>query len=213
MASLLTSAGITPTLSSGDDLYLLRINAAYSRLTHETQRQFLPDQTASVRYYPGSGTGKMVVDEYIDVTQVQFLYAPLATGIDVTRYVEVDRKHVPKTEIEIYQGPTHAVGEIIDRFPEGRSNIEVTAKWGYAANIPQDVWAAILYKAAADIAVADQISVAGRPLRWKEGDVEETFANITVGEAAGWIKEWDNVIMKYQRPISEMHRRRRVPFI
>lgn len=199
--SLLTSAGIAPTLASGSDLAQLRIDAAVQELTKRTHRQFLPGEEGEVRYFDGTGTGAMEVDEYIDVTAIRFYTLPQYATINWVDYVQVERATFPKTRIQILQGPPNVPYGWWTTFPEGRSNIAITATWGYGETIPPDVWQAVLYKAAANVYDADRLNERGVYDSVKNDDVTLGMRKERPSEVSGWAQEFERVCKTYKRPL------------
>lgn len=212
LSAFLAGANVTAVLSDTDMLDGLILSAA-ERITKATNYQWLAGEADEERFYDGSGTGLLQIDEYIDVSEVEFLIFPQATGVNVTSYVEVSRNLVPKTLLQIYQGATHATYGYLDRFPAGRSNVKVTGQFGYAASIPYDVWFAVLKKAAADVATMSGLSAQGKVIDWTEGDVSERYSDKVVGEAAGWVAEFDMVCRKRRKPRSHRKRMATTPLV
>ena len=221
--TILTQYGYS-SLSSGldADLLALEIDSAVSAIQKETQRQFIPGAEDEIRYYDGSGTGLMQIDPYIDVTAVEFALYPQVTGIDITRYVEIEQQNTPKTRIQIFQGaPSLSVG-YLNYFPEGRSNIKVTGQFGYSAEIPSDVFLAMAKMAAASIleahsasggsggttlAVSDKTE-ADRKIGYESGGFTFGFRTYFSPVAVGFMGDVKSVCEKYRRPMTE---RRRLP--
>lgn len=183
------------------------INAAYQKVRRDTGYQWLPGSTAEVRYYDGSGSGELEVDEYVSVSAVQFLIYPQATGIDVTNFQEVQRMgDMAKTRLQIFRGPSYAVAGYLDRFPEGRSNVAVTAQYGYGTAMPYDVFMAVLKQSASDVAGMSAMQAAGRPVSWREGDVNEQYADLVPGDAIGWLKDVQDTVVRRTKPINQRSR-------
>lgn len=205
LATFLTGSNITPALTDTDMLDGL-IAAAAQRITKATNYQWVAGSAGEVRYYDGSGTGLQQIDEYVDVSAVEFVLYPQATGVSVTSFVEVSRNNFPNSLLQIYQGATHATVGYLDRFPKGRSNIKVTAQFGYASAIPYDVWMAVLKKSAADVSAMNAMAAQGKAVAWDEGDVSERYSDKSPGEAAGWVAEFETVCKRRRKPYS--HRQR-----
>lgn len=221
--TILTQYGYS-SLSSGldADLLALEIDSAVSAIEKETQRQFVPGSVGEIRYYDGSGTGLMVIDPYIDITAVEFAVFPQVTGVEITRYVEVEQQNTPKTRIQIFQGaPSISVG-YLNHFPEGRSNIKVTGQFGYSAEIPANVFMAMAKMAAASVIEAHSASggsgggtlgvkgfeEADRKLSYESGGFLFGSRTYFSPVAVGFMGEVKAVCENYRRPLSE---RRRLP--
>ena len=210
--AFLAGANITPGLAQTADAVGGLIGAAYRKVQRETGVQWLAGTAGEVRSFDGSGTGELKVDPFVTVTAVQFLIYPQATGVEVTGFKEVQRMgDMPKTRIQIFQGPSYAVAGYIDRFPQGRSNVNVTGTWGYAPTVPEDVFMAIVKQSAADIAALSAASAQGRVVDWREGDVTEQYADLTVGDAIGWLRDVQDTVLRRRLPYRERGKQAEAP--
>lgn len=211
LADLLGSIGLSALATSVDaDLQDAYIGAAVASIEKATKRQFVAGSAGEIRYYDGSGTGQLEIDEYIDITAVEFVTFPTATEVSVTQYVEVEDQGVPKTRLQIYRGQPNFTTTYYPEFPEGRRNIKVTGQFGYGSSIPKDVWLAMLYQAGSFIVDSNLIkSGGGLPMvSWQNADREERYdvsGSITV--RAGWKEQIDHTIARYRRPTGTRRRR------
>lgn len=201
--SLLSGANISPTMSVSNDLVQVFIDEVVSVLTMKTQRQFLAGSSGETRDFDGSGTGLLVIDDYVDVTDVSVSFLPTASTVSIAGYVEVDQKPWGKNKLQIYKGQAFGAYGFYQTFPEGRSNITVTATWGYGSTIKPDVWAAVLKRAAGCIADANSLTVQGAIAAIQEADVGEKYASGLVSDTAGWNTAFREVLKTYKKPLKQ----------
>lgn len=208
LTDLLTAVGLASLASSVDaDLLATYITAAGAALDRDCNRQFVPGSVGEVRYFNGSGTGTQIIDDAIDVTAVSFLVMPQSAGVNVTNWLLVEREGQPNNILQIYQGPANVVPYYWPSFPQGRSNIAVTGQFGYAAEIPHDVWTQMLRDAAGAVINDYSISGGARLAGWRDNDVSEDYmggavagAVATVSDMAGWGKSRSAVVRRYSKP-------------
>lgn len=180
------------------------ILARVEQLKMETSRQFLQGSAGEVRYFDGSGTGLLRIDEYVDVSEVAFFYVPGSAFLAITNFYEVDQKPWGKDKLQILQGQANLNYAFLQRFPEGRGNIKVTGTWGYGATIPADVFMAVLEAAAADALQANAMSAQGMAKKYTDGDASEEWGGQLIGIAAGWLgkgSKWEMVKKNYKRSL------------
>jgi len=192
------------SFTMSDDAMQAILDAREDQLKIETSRQFVPGSAGEVRYFDGTGHGVMRIDEYIDITAIEFFYTPGTASISATNYVEVTRKPWANDVVKILQGQANINYGFFQRFPEGRENIKITATWGYASTIPKDVWLAHLQASAADVMQANTLSAQGQTLKYTDGDASEQWTGETIGESAGWLGKgslWERVLRNYKRSL------------
>lgn len=204
---LVASANVCPTLDWASDLVQVRLDAAVAELEQLTGRQFLAAE--GLRYFDGSGTGVLVVDEYVSISAVQFYLVPELAGVNLLDFMQVTRNRYANTRIQIYQGPANIPLGWYTRFPEGRSNVGVTATWGYAASIPPDVWQAVLAKAAAEIVDTNRVAARGALVSIRDDDVSVGYSEQLPSVMAGWRQQFASVCKRYRRGVREMASRTR----
>lgn len=197
------------TVTVGSDLGGAYLQSSIARIERETQRQFIPGDAGEIRYYSGSGTGILQVDDYLDISDVEFIhYNPAYSAFNLSGFYEIDRKGFPKNKIYIAQGsPVFIYGgrSWSSKFPVGRSNIKVTGQFGFGSSIPVDAWLAVLQNAAAMALNPKGVTQDGRLLAWSEADVSEKYGfgnSDTPGDAAGWGTALDRVIELYKKPLA-----------
>jgi hypothetical protein len=202
---LLASAGVSGLSASVDaDLRTAYIDAAVAQIQKETRRQFVPGSAGEIRYYDGNGTGRLEIDEYIDITAVKFVLLPQSSSTTVTEFVEVQQQATPKTVLQIYRGRANYTTTYYPQFPEGRSNIEVTGQFGYASSIPADVYVAILKMAAAQLVGDNSIASGGGLMlkSWTNADRKEDYdTSGLASQKAGWDDFAKGVIRRYRKPL------------
>lgn len=195
------------------DAQITGIIAARARsLEKKTQRQFVAGSSGEVRYFDGSGTGIMFVDEYVTVTAVDFFYVPATTVVSVTNFVQVEQQPWANEKIQILQGQANISYGFFLRFPEGRSNIKVTGTWGYGSTVPEDVFLAVLQAATADVLMTNTLSAQGQTLKYIDGDASEQWSDDTIGMSSGWLGKgslWEEVCRNYKRSLKSHHRKSR----
>lgn len=92
-----------------------------------TGRNFVADSTASERIYDGDGSGKLLIDDCVEVSKVTVDDAELdESGLEYYVYPAND---TPKRTIE----SDYAI------FTEGRQNVKIEAKWGFSVAVPEDI--------------------------------------------------------------------------
>lgn len=210
---VLTASNIDPTVDVGSDLVSAWIAAAAQEMVKRASRQFVAGSAGEIRYFDGSGDGMQTVDEFVDVTAVEFLMYPQVAGVQVTYWYEKLTNGYPNTVLQIVQGPSNTNYGYITMFPKGRSNIKVTGTWGYGSSIPVDVWTAVQEYAAAKIAASNSLSAQGKLAKWVDGDVSEDYGGDMPGEVAGWIKNFRETARRYRRPYRELRRRQQVELL
>jgi len=206
---VITSANVTPTLSSSSELVQPYIDSVVNYLTKKTHRQFLAGSAGEVRYFDGSGSGLQIIDEIVTLTAVEFLMYPQVAGINLVYYNVALTNGYPTTMLQIFQGPANTNFGYVTSFPPGRRNVKVTGTWGYASTIPPAVWMAVAKKAAGLILNTNTMDAQGQLKEWVDGDAKQVYDDGTISVQAGWDKEFEEVIKTFRRPLSEHHRRSR----
>lgn len=211
--SLLDIAGITVPITVDDQFIYNEIQSVASDFNHRTGRQFVPGCAGEIRYYDGSATGLLVIDEYIEVTAVEVLVVlPLGSTYNALNFYQVLQNGRPNTQLAIAQGPPNYPG-IWSSFPSGRRNIKVTGQFGYAATLPAEVYQAILKMAAGKIADTLTMSsksdaiIGGRVVSWTEADVTEKYADVLPSQALGWAQEYEGAVVDHMKPRKKRSRR------
>lgn len=212
--ALLDQVGLNPT---GDrrpdpDITSRLLAAVAAEITRRTHRQFVA--ASATRYFDGSGTGEQEVDEIITLASAGIV------GLDGTASLELTNARLrtdntyPNTIIEIFQTSLPALGfGTVNRFPQGRQNIEVTGTWGYGATIPADLWEAAAQEVAGRTAAQLLFQGDGRLSEWQEADVREKYLLQLPGEAAGWHGYFEDRVKAYTRPVDRNIRRWKAPMI
>jgi hypothetical protein len=122
------------TIDEIQNYLLINIDAAFetqiekwiasmeSYIEKQTGRMFIADTVASVRKYDGDGERLLYIDDAVEIEKVEVD----GTEIDCFFY---PADSLPKTTLV-------AEDEV---FTEGNQNVEVTAKWGYSVDCPEDI--------------------------------------------------------------------------
>jgi hypothetical protein len=207
VVTMLASANITPGAGITTDIKTLAINSAVNLLVLKTGREFKPTSAGTVRYYDGTGTGEMIIDDYISITDVSFYALPMQPAVAIANYNEVTNTPYAKNRIQIFKGPANSPIGYFTRFPQGRSNIQVTATFGYGTSIPSAVWEAVLGQAAANL--ADRIRLTSNGILTELHDLDQDFkwSDKQLGMLAGWRDEFANVTKTFKRPLRDVLKR------
>jgi len=210
-----------PTVTQGN-IYLtgfgLTLNAAYdstfqqrimdavtSDFEEYTRRRFIPTATGVTRYFDGSGTGEQDVDDYIDLTSVKLMgFLGASGGLSLLNVWETDRDMYPKNRLQIFQGSLPSFTRVyVDRFPEGRSNIECVGQWGYAQYIPANVWEAVAGEYAVRLATLSTYQLDGWVTQWREADVGEIMSLQVPEKYLMEHRTYRNLRDMYKLPVSK----------
>ncbi len=182
--------------------------AAIASLERQTRRQFVT--TTETRYFDGSGTGELALDDFVSISSLRiFGVAGAATPTTFTGWCEEAVYGSPKSKILIARGSTPGFLSI-ERWPEGRRNIEVTGTWGYASAVPDDVWQGLIEAVgglaldASATAVSANSGSAGPVMSWQEGDIRETFdASTSFSEKLGSCARFARLVKVYAKSGSQ----------
>ena len=207
LVTFMSSAGITLPSAVTSDIQTLKLNAAISLLEHKTGRAFAPT-ASTTRTFDGSGTGSMEIDEYIDITSILLYTLPSQSTVEMLNYVEVERVPFARTKVQVLQGPANIPYGWYTYFPAGRSNVAITATWGYGSSIPAAVWNAVLCQAAAEIVDGARASLNGALIGLKDLDQDFTWSDKLTSEVAGWRKAFVDTCATFRRPLSAVTRRK-----
>lgn len=106
-----------------------------------TGRQFVADAAASARLFDGDGTEELIVDDFVDSAHLTVeagtddagtSFSTIPAG-GATGYILLPNnaaaRGVPFRKIVLRS----------DVFVEGMQNHRITARWGYAAEVPEDI--------------------------------------------------------------------------
>ena len=219
LSSLLVS--LFPTAAFSDAANDILLGSAIREFKESTKRTWEP--VTETRYFNGNGGEILVIDEYIEVTNVELVRV---TPVNMTRvgsqWWEVSRSEFPKTQLAIYQGGSSLVfGYPLREWPIGMENVKIDATWGYGCELPEDARLAILYKAASDMLnaasmrVSDGGKVNGPMVKWTDGDISASYADLSKNSAsamAGWDKHWKATVRRYKRTAQSLRDRTTVIF-
>ncbi|MBW3622701.1 MAG: hypothetical protein KY468_04750 [Armatimonadetes bacterium] len=199
-------------IAADQDAYLERKRQEVTReIERFTRRQFVADTIDATRRFDGSGTAELDVDEMVSLTKVELIgpaHAPYYTF----------------TNIELkYPGPGRPQNTLVLRipgvspnarygvFPEGRQNIEVTGKFGYAAAVPADLWEAVAGEVAERCARERFFEIEGRT---EEIKADQFSKRVSFGrgveddlEKVGYSTRYRELLRHYKRPERRRSRR------
>ena len=126
---------ITMTSGDADDF----ISAAKEVIDKSTGRNFKADSEASERSFEGTDRNALLIDECIEVTKVERAsdaYGDTLTTIDADDRISLPRNYASEgipIRVIYYKNGVFGIG--IDGVP----NHQVTAKWGYSKDVPDDI--------------------------------------------------------------------------
>lgn len=98
------------------------IKGVSRHIDRATNRTF-GDSVEETRYFDGSGTATLLVDDLLSVEAVEI------DGVEVEDYFLYPANRLPKTQLKLD-------GALFSR---GRQNVKVTADWGYSDEVPEDI--------------------------------------------------------------------------
>ncbi len=130
------------------------IDSVENYIEKETSRVFVADDEASIRYYDGQNSKKLFIDDCIEIVEVK------VNDEVITDYLTYPANKLPIMWLERES-----------RFPKGKQNVSIKAKWGYSKECPPEI------KLAATILVAGIINYSES----KGGDIQsESYGSYSV---------------------------------
>ncbi len=213
VVTMLTSANLTPGAGITTDIKTLVINSAVSTFVQETGREFKPTSAGVVRYYNGTGTGRMVIDDYVTITDISYIQIPSSSVVTISNWQEVDNTPFAKNEVQIFRGPANMQLGWWSYFPIGRSNIQITGTFGYGTSIPYAVWEAVLKQAAANIADAMRITTNGILTDLHDLDQDLKWSDKQISTVTGWKDQFNQACIDWKRPLDQHRLRKKVALI
>lgn len=184
--------GLTPAITDDIDALLRSVIAEFQSApaadgSGGTGRLFTPTLTT----YLFDGNGDDQLDVWEIVAEDEGGTALVVTGNGASIAGVLAARHTSRQPCERlmipYTGGTYLT------FPVGRRNISVTATWGYAAALPDDVWEAVRCEAAARALAQGAVPLSGI------GDML-SIGSYSINTAAG-VSVW-----KESSPIAVLHR-------
>lgn len=190
----------TATMSTAFQQY--QLDAVIEAINQGTRRTWIT--ATEDRYFDGSGSGQLEIDEYVTISTVQLVgWFGVTAGLALQNVVEVSKNQFPKTRIQIFRGSIPAFYNVwVDRFPVGRSNILINALWGYANTIPNDLWWGAAYQAAAVLINLSLFKTDGFLIKWQEADVTEVRNYMDPFKFFKSGKTFESLIKFYKKPSS-----------
>lgn len=205
---MLLSANITPGAGVTTEIKQLAIDGAVSEFVNSTGREFKPTAAGTVRYYDGSGTGEMIVDDLIAATDISFFALP-SSPVQLVSWTIVENVPFSKNRIIIFQGPVNTPVGYYSKFPIGRRNIQITGTFG---TMPIAVWEAVLVKAAGKIANRARMTPQGLLTDFKDLDQDFKWSDQMQSTVSGWDEQFNQIKADFKRPIRDL-RARQVPLL
>jgi hypothetical protein len=107
------------------------IESIEALIDQETGRSFVADEDASARYFHGTGSTFLKIDDCVDVEKVEYgdTYGDSFVEVEEDDYILVPRTGVPIKGIYLKN----------DYWQVGQSNHKITARWGYSEEAPADI--------------------------------------------------------------------------
>lgn len=184
-------------VSITEDLYPY-IAAAEKMIDNYTNRNFIADSSAQVRYYDGDGSNNLIIDDCVEITKVE-------KGVDSfgDNFIELSKGgsngyyEVPSN----HQLLNFPIRKLIIRgylWNEGYQNHKITARWGFSDTVPDDISFATTM-IAAGIYQNGQTGQAGGIKSEKIGEYSITYNN-------------DNQIKEFQKAIKILNSYKKYEF-
>jgi hypothetical protein len=188
---LMAACAITLRIDADDqDAYIQRkIDSVVEEIGKRTKRQFVAGSEGEERTYDGSGLPEIHVDEMIALT-----------GVSSLSYDGGSESSIDSVELceDQYQARTRIVSRTGYTFPAGRRNIVVTGTFGYAEEIPSDLWEACAQEAAHRLALEVGYRPIGRVAELKVGDSTTKYRDDKPW-MTGWNQNYKAAIQRYRR--------------
>lgn len=103
-------------------------------IDNKTSRNFIADTIASAKYYDGDNTGKLLIDDAVDITELNIGGDVMAKDTDPLLadgdYLLYPANELPITKIVLR-------GSYFPEYP--KRSVKVTGKWGYSVAVPADI--------------------------------------------------------------------------
>jgi len=108
---------------------LLWVEAMSNYVSLQTNREWLADSSASERFYNGNGCQSMEVDEFIEVSNVYLGDSFGENFEEETSYITHPYNSTVKNTFVLQS----------NFFPKTIKSVKINAKWGYGAEVPEDI--------------------------------------------------------------------------
>jgi hypothetical protein len=222
LTELLEAAGVTLRAEVSTEQQQALLDAIVAEVALKTRQQFVT--SIGIRYFDGSGTPEMDIDAFVELDLVRALWSnTTGTGLTLNAVIDLPESGLPNTRIAMYRGGLPTLGGyLVDRFPAGRGNVEVTATWGYAATIPADLWEAVAMEASARLVDATAFSLIttdgvvtafGPVISWRQADMSKTWASgmksDRPSDSLGWHSMYQAALKRYTRTGTRQARKMR----
>jgi len=189
--SFIAALGLSAPSEWTTDAKTTRLAAAQALLEGATGRQFETSQEG--RTFDGSGVATLLIDDAVEITQVEIGSVTLGTA----DYQIYPANRTPKWRL--VRGA--------NVWPEGRQNVTITATWGYAADVSDDVKQACLMLATASLLAGKALGISGENVgavfrSYAAGTFSATFGGSgdqALAAIAGWREVVEEVIRLHAR--------------
>lgn len=204
LAQYLQDQGVTDTVS------LLRmpqaIGASISAFGRAVDRKMLADTVASARTFtpPTTRDGLLFLPDFVELESI--VYQPagstsetFALATDYTLQpigaLTGTGDYAPYSAIAFRRfWPQPMNGDL-------QNSLTITAKWGYAVQLPDDAWEAMLARAAARLVIPLGVAATGGVRSYEEAGVTEQYG--TQGLYGGLVDNlndiWGEAVQRYRR--------------
>lgn len=162
------------------------IKAAENYINNYCNRTSFTQELATVKYYDGSGSNELLIDDLLTCTKIEILDddSDVQATLDSTdEYFLYPANKTPKTRIVI-----NSTNASISVFLTGHQNIKITGTWGYSVDVPEDIRLAAT-KIVAGIISERNFDVAGDIKSESLGEYAVTFQDVDAISSHLKIKE------------------------
>lgn len=213
ISAVATAMGVTIGTHISNVVQQNVLDAVITNFKNRTHRTFVP--VSETRYFDGNNSGMIEVDDFVTLSTVELVgWYGITNALTLSNYAAVERSGYPINRIQIYKGSIPSLPSMwIDRFPAGRSNVKITALWGFASTVPDDVWQAIVYQASGIVINMSLFKTQGYLIKWQEADVSEVRNYMDPFKFFSSVMDYKGTIKLYKRPSGLIFRKQAKPLV
>lgn len=115
------------------------IEAAERIIDADTGRNFKADSVASARVFDGDDSDILIIDDAVEIATVEVGQDSYGSSFQSISASGADRYFTEPENAALIGKPITRIALNARRFPAGRQNNRVTAKWGYSVAVPKDI--------------------------------------------------------------------------
>jgi len=115
------------------------ISAMEKLIDNITGRNFIADSVASIRYYDGDDDQELLIDDAIAISKVEVGNDSYGGSFTEIQSTGSDRYFTDPANNSAKGLPINKLTLNTRRWPEGKQNNKITARWGYSAAVPNDI--------------------------------------------------------------------------